>query len=280
MAENRFYGHTSGQPVQLSRGASAAIRSELTAIATGFSRVEDELGAASSSADFKLIYQGARATDPTQRYNGTQLQDGDMYFNSSAKVMKSFASGAWHSPPTVQSVITKDGGTFTGNIGGTGATFTGIVNAGGFSGDGSQLAGLTRSQVTTALKYTPLNKAGDSMTGALNGTTATFTGPVTAQDVTISSDESFKDEWAPIRQADLKQFASISLAGTYRDKRTGQRMVGVGAQSLQKIMPEAIRKDADDKLTVAYGQAALVLVHKLTQKVLSLEARIEAMEKK
>lgn len=277
---NQYYTHSSGKPVNLSRGASQILRSEFDAIASAFTKVDTALGAASSAADFKLIYQGSSAADPTQRYNGTQLQDGDLYFNSVSKVFKSFSGGAWYAIPTSSSVMTKDGGTFLGPIGGTTATFSSTVTAAGFVGEGAGLTGLKSTQIISALGYTPLDRAGGSMTGQLTGTSAVYNSTVTASDFIITSDERGKKKWKPLDDDIIDRIAAIKRVGTYEDKKTGRRKAGIGAQSLRELMPEAVHEGALGRLGVDYGPAALALVAKLSKRVIALEKKIAKLEKK
>jgi hypothetical protein len=54
--------------------------------------------AATNVADinnFADVYQGAKATDPTLRNDGSALQSGDLYFNTTDDVMKVREAGAW-----------------------------------------------------------------------------------------------------------------------------------------------------------------------------------------
>jgi hypothetical protein len=80
-----------------------------------------------------------------------------------------------------------DSASFTFNSG------TGALSATSFVGSGASLTGFTSSQITTALGFTPINKAGDTGIGnlsmsALTATTGTFSGTITqvASDARIS----------------------------------------------------------------------------------------------
>lgn len=274
------YYTVSGQPAHITRGLSAPIRSEFAAIAAAFATVEKALGSVTAGADFGKIYQGAYATDPTQRRDGSALQNGDLYTNTASKVIKTFVGGTWHAPIVdTSNVMTKDGGTFTGPVSGTAFTATGNMTAAKFIGSIAEATGLTSAQVLAALAYTPVNKAGDTMTGTLNGTAATYSGNVTAADFIMTSDERRKKLWAKVDDDVLYRFASMKKVGTYIDKKTGKAMAGVGAQSFTEVLPEAVTMDDDGFLGVSYGPAALVLVHKLTKKVLELEKRLAKLEK-
>jgi hypothetical protein len=276
---NPYYNHVSGQPVQLSRGSSSAIRAEFDAINTAFDKLANEMAAASAAADFKLIYQGSRPSDPTQRYTGAALQDGDLYFNSTSKVMKSFSGGQWYALITSSAAMLKDGGAFTGPISGTSASFSSSVSAAGFSGIGAGLTGFTAKQITDALGFIPMGAAGGTVTGQISGTTAVFSGSITAADFIMTSDERRKMKWAKLEDDILERFAAIKKVGLYTDKKTKQRRAGAGAQSMQALLPEVVAEDVDGTLGINYGAAATVLVHKLTKRVLELEKRLKKLEK-
>ena len=49
-----------------------------------------------SAAEIDAVYQGAQAADPVVRDDGTPLQAGDLYFNTSSSRLRVFGGGAWH----------------------------------------------------------------------------------------------------------------------------------------------------------------------------------------
>jgi hypothetical protein len=51
--------------------------------------------------------------------------------------------------------------------------------------------------------------------------------------------------------------------------------VGVGAGSLKKVMPDAVRDNLNGKMSVAYGNAALAAAIELAKRVVSLEKQIK-----
>lgn len=279
MPANEYYVHSSGQPTQQSRGSSAAIRGEFDAIEAAFYKIGQKVAESGAAADFKLIYQGARATDPTSRYNGTQLQNGDLYFNTNSKVMKSFADGQWYALATTSSVMLISGGTFTGPIAGTSANFSSSVTAQGFIGSGAGLTSMTAAQIIGFLAFTPVNKAGDTMGGPLNGTTMTMSGAVTASDFIMSSDERRKMKWEEIDKDVLERFAKVKKVGIYVDKKEMRRRVGAGAQSMAKVLPEFACADKDGQWGLNYGAAALTILQKAVQRMLEQEKRIAKLEK-
>lgn len=110
-------------------------------------------------------------------------------------------------------------------------------------------------------------------TGAVNIDVMTLddSGNLTANNLTATSDESLKEHWEEISPSLVDGLASL-LAGTYDRKDLKQRQVGVGAQSLQKIMPEAVY--GDDLLSVNHGGAALVSAVALAKRLVALERRV------
>ena len=97
--------------------------------------------------------------------------------------------------------------------------------------------------------------------------------------ITAYSDENLKEDWRSLPDDFVEQLAAIRRSGTYSRIDTGARAVGVGAQSLMNILPEAVL-NGGAHLSVAYGQAALVACVALCRRVLALEARIAELENK
>jgi hypothetical protein len=104
---------------------------------------------------------------------------------------------------------------------------------------------------------------------------ATFTG-----DVTANSDESLKHKWRDLPANFIEQLSEVK-AGTFEriDQQLGtKRHVGVGAQSLQTVLPEAVMENESGVLSVAYGNAALATCVMLAREVVALKRRIEELE--
>jgi hypothetical protein len=100
----------------------------------------------------------------------------------------------------------------------------------------------------------------------------TFSGNMTA-----NSDERLKRAWEDVQPLFLELLAAVEC-GTFERISTGERNAGVTAQSLQKALPEAVMEGPDGYLSVAYGQAALVAVVKLTREVLRLRELLEPVK--
>lgn len=71
----------------------------------------------------------------------------------------------------------------------------------------------------------------------------------------------------------IEQLAQVQN-GVYDRVDRNQTQVGVGAGSLQKVMPDAVVKE-NGLLAVAYGNAALAAVVELAKRVVSLEKHIK-----
>lgn len=96
--------------------------------------------------------------------------------------------------------------------------------------------------------------------------------------ISAFSDERYKRDWRQITDEQLLGFSRIRYCGIYTTSDTDEDRMGISAQKLKKFFPEAVTKN-EGKYGVAYGQAALALVHKLSQKVFELERRLAEFEK-
>jgi len=106
------------------------------------------------------------------------------------------------------------------------------------------------------------------------------TGSLTASgDVTAYSDERLKENWKDLPEGFVANLAGVK-SGTYnRIDLDGKQQVGVSAQSLQTVLPDAVI-ESNDTLAVNYGNAALASAIELAKKVVELEARIKELEGK
>ncbi len=129
---------------------------------------------------------------------------------------------------------------------------------------------MTSGDVTGALGYTPANKAGDSFTGSIS-----VSGSITATgDITAYSDARLKTDIETITGA-LDRVRKLRGV-TFSRRDTGNRSVGLIAQELAPIVPEAVMRHDDGLLSVAYGNLVGVLIEavkELADKVERLEAR-------
>ena len=98
-----------------------------------------------------------------------------------------------------------------------------------------------------------------------------------AGNLTASSDERLKTDWETLPADFIERLAAVR-SGTYTRVDTDQRHVGVGAQSLQSLMPEAVLESDKGILSVAYGQAALAACVELAKEVVRLRALLEPVK--
>jgi hypothetical protein len=73
----------------------AGIAANVTTVAGNSANVTIAATNVADINNFADVYQGAKATDPTLRNDGSALQSGDLYFNTTDDVMKVRESGAW-----------------------------------------------------------------------------------------------------------------------------------------------------------------------------------------
>lgn len=106
----------------------------------------------------------------------------------------------------------------------------------------------------------------------------TMAGALTmASNVTAFSDERLKKDWAPVQEDFVAKLAKLK-SGTYTRIDSEERQAGVGAQSLQPLLPEVVLTSNDGTLSVAYGNAAMVSAVELAKDNVELRARIEKLE--
>lgn len=100
-------------------------------------------------------------------------------------------------------------------------------------------------------------------------------------EVTAFSDERLKTNWRGVTNDFVEKLANLK-AGIYERIDTGETQAGVGAQSLQAMLPEAVSKvslvdGSDDILTVAYGNAALLASVELAKELVSLKKEVASL---
>jgi len=118
---------------------------------------------------------------------------------------------------------------------------------------------MVSGDVTGALGYTPANRAGDSFSGGIS-----VSGTITATgDITAYSDASLKTDVATITGA--LALVERMRGVTYARIDTGKHGIGVIAQELKGVLPEAIAENPDGMLSVAYGNLVGVLVEALKE---------------
>lgn len=118
------------------------------------------------------------------------------------------------------------------------------------------------------------NTTSGNVASVNNSGTAVFNGNVTAY-----SDERLKTNWRDL-PADFIERLALIKHGIYdrTDDTSLPTQVGVSAQSLRVLLPNAVDAGTGGILSVAYGNAAMVSAVKLAERVVEQDARIARLE--
>jgi hypothetical protein len=140
-------------------------------------------------------------------------------------------------------------------------------------GDGTwAAAGATPAGSNTQVQYNNAGAFAGSSNLTFNGTNLTCGGSFIA-----NSDESLKTNWRDL-PADFVEQLAVVKHGTYDRVDIDLTQDGVSAQSLQPLLQNSVLKGEDGKLSVAYGNAALVSAIQLAQRVVEQDKRIAKLE--
>jgi hypothetical protein len=98
--------------------------------------------------------------------------------------------------------------------------------------------------------------------------------------VTAYSDERLKTNWRNMPEDYVTRLAQVKVGIYDRAGQENVTQVGVSAQSLQKLLPQAIMTAEDEMqtLSVAYGNAALASAVELAKEVVDLKTRVAQLE--
>jgi hypothetical protein len=95
--------------------------------------------------------------------------------------------------------------------------------------------------------------------------------------VTAYSDERLKENWNNL-DVDIIEKISQVKTGLYDRKDLHLRQIGVSAQSLKEVLPEAIIENEDGYLSVAYGNTALALCVELAKELVKLKNELKELK--
>jgi hypothetical protein len=138
---------------------------------------------------------------------------------------------------------------------------------------------------TTAATYYPLFSTvttGSLSAVRVSSTKYTYnpsTGVLSSTVHTSTSDERLKTNWRPVAANFVCQLANVK-SGIFDRTDFSTTDVGVGAQSLQPLLPQAVITAEDGYLSVNYGGAALVAAIELAKVVEELRAEIAMLKAK
>ena len=130
-------------------------------------------------------------------------------------------------------------------------------------------AGGTPGGSNTQVQYNSSGSFAGSANLTFDGLNLTCGGNITAY-----SDETLKMNWRDFPVDFIEQLAKVK-SGVFDRIDSGSTQVGVGAGSLQEVMPDAVQKHDNGLMSVAYGNAALAAVIELAKRVVSLEKQLK-----
>jgi hypothetical protein len=142
----------------------------------------------------------------------------------------------------------------------------------GYLGQGSALGDGSNSDLTLRSVGSMRFMVGGSVTRTVIDTSGNLTA---AGNITAYSDERFKTDWAELSSDYIEKLANVK-SGTYTRIDENLRQVGVSAQSLKEVLPEAVLEG--EYLSVAYGNAALASVIELAKTIVKQNTKIAELE--
>jgi len=169
----------------------------------------------------------------------------------------------------------------TSIVAGTGISVSGATGAVTVS---STATGATITGTTTNATYYIVgttSTSGTLSTASISNTNGVSynasTGALTAVSVVSSSDERLKINWVNLSTDFVSNLADVKH-GTFERISSGNREVGVTAQSLKEVLPEAVVEDAEGYMSVNYGAAALVAAIELAKEVRQLRKELDELK--
>jgi hypothetical protein len=233
-----------------SGGTVNATTGAFSGLITGASSASTDVNTANDAGSISI--RGSSTTVATMSFHRT----GVYAINMGVGTDNVFRIGGWSASNNC----------FQLTSGGAG-TFLSTCSATQFNGSGAGLTGtassLTAGAATTASTANALNAANS----------------YTAVSFTANSDERLKTNWAGLSLDFVTLLAGVKH-GTFERISDGTRDVGVSAQSIQKVIPEAVISNNDGFLSVNYGAAALVAAVELAKVVEELRAEIARLKAK
>lgn len=211
------------------------------------------------------------ATNATNANTASTLVARDASGNFSAGTITAALSG---NATTATTATNQSGGTVNATTGAFSSTVT-LPGGSSVASNGDFTA--RRASGTTGVYYFVDGSKYLYYDGAnftLQGGSFTSSGNVTAY-----SDERVKTNWRGYGPDFIERLAKVKH-GTFDRTDAAITQDGVSAQSLQELLPHSVMEDKEGKLSVSYGNAALVAAVKLAERVVALEARLAALEAK
>lgn len=164
------------------------------------------------------------------------------------------------------------GGTLTGGLQGTSATFTGnvLVSQGNTAGGGIILADdgdiVDLNDGYCAMRFSAgVRVHAGNRTGAANITLASGGTITAAADIVAYSDERIKENISTIDNALEKVKALRGVTYNRTDSEDKSEKIGVIAQEIQEVLPQVVYEQEDGMLGVSYGNIVAVLIEAIKE---------------
>lgn len=131
-----------------------------------------------------------------------------------------------------------------------------------------------QAETTTGVQVRSANNTLVATFGSANAPDIYCEGNVTAY-----SDENLKKNWRAVKNNFVDELAEVK-SGIYDRTDVELTQAGVSAQSLSKLLPEVVFKDLSGRLSVAYGNAAMISAVELAKEIVELKKQIAELKGK
>lgn len=276
-----------------------AATSEANAATSEANAATSETNANTSFLNIDKKFLGSKTANPTLDNQGAALTAGCFYWNSSVSELRYYNGSTWNlqniiaanyadlsTAQTIAGVKTFSS-TIVGSIDGNAGTVTNGVYTTGtqsiaglktFTNNVSIVSGATEMQLimgnSGGYMFGGTSTIGANKAGAGSYSFTWSTGAlVVSGNITGYSDERLKRDWAALPNSFVYDLSRVTM-GTFTRIDSGVRQVGVSAQSLQKILPEAVNASENGTLSVAYGNAALAAAVQLAKEIVALRREL------
>jgi hypothetical protein len=156
-------------------------------------------------------------------------------------------------------------------------TFTNRVLVAGGSASSPSIAFSDDGATDTGFYWLSDGTFGFTNNGVSSGTVASGGNLTMVGNITAYSDERLNKYWKKLPDTFIYDLVNVKY-GTYTRIDTGEKQAGTSAQDWQNLLPEVVLQHEDGTLSLAYGNAALVTILKLAEKVIELETRLAKLE--
>jgi len=298
--------------------ASNVVTSSLTSVGTLASlNVTGAVNSASHSVTGQYISTQATGTAPFVVASTTPVANLSIGGNAATATTASSVTGGYVSSAVAGTAISVSAATgavtinntgVTSAVAGTGISVSGSTGAVTFTNSGvtSIVAG-TNVTISGSTGAVTINAATQSATVTASTANSTFyvvgttstsggfttatvsntnavsynasTGALSAVSHVSSSDERLKKNWVDLAKDFVSKLANVKH-GIFERISSGNHEVGVTAQSLKEVLPEAVIEGEDGMLSVNYGAAALVSAIELAKEVKLLRAELAELKSK